>query len=85
MKYAEIKSGVICLLEKKQRLPQCDDIGAYRYLDAGHIDSLGIMNFILQLEDYFNLEISDDDMLSEQFQTVDGVVEIVLKKSLRLE
>jgi D-alanine--poly(phosphoribitol) ligase subunit 2 len=76
----EIKRFIIALLEKKQRLPECEDIGSYRYLDAGHIDSLGIMNFILQLEDKFEVEISDDDMLSELFQTVDGLTKIVLGK-----
>jgi acyl carrier protein len=80
MNYDEIKRGVMSLLEKKQRLPKSENIGAYRYLDAGHIDSLGVMNFILQLEDLFKVEISDDDMLSEQFQTVDGVVELILRK-----
>lgn len=76
----EIKSFILALLEKKQRLPNCDNIGSYRYLDLGHVDSLGVMNFILQLEDHFNIEITDDDMLSESFQTVDGLVGIILSK-----
>lgn len=77
---AEIKNFIVSLLEKKQRLPECENIGSYRYLDAGHIDSLGIMNFILKIEERFNCEIGDNDLLSDQFQTVDGVVDIVLRK-----
>lgn len=77
---AEIKKYIISLLEKKQRLPEGINVGAYRYIDVGHIDSLSIMNFILKLEEHFNIEISDDEMLSELFQTIDGLVEIVLRK-----
>ncbi|KZZ32955.1 MULTISPECIES: acyl carrier protein [unclassified Oleiphilus] len=80
MKRDEIKKYILSLLEKKQRLPKCDDIGAYRYLDVGHIDSLGVMNFIVQIEDEFNLEISDDEMMSESFQTVDGLVGMIVSK-----
>ena len=76
----EIESFIVALLEKKQRLPDSENIGTYRYLEVGHIDSLGVMNFILQLEDHFNLEISDDDMLSEDFQTIDGLVKLILSK-----
>ena len=80
MMHSDVVSFITSLLEKKQRLPKCNDIGAYRYLEAGHIDSLAVMRFVINLEDHFNIEISEDDMLSEHFQTVDGLADIILSK-----
>lgn len=80
MTQEEVKGFLVFLLEKKQRLPEDINVGSYRYLELGHIDSLSVMNFILNIEDQFNIEISDEDMLSELFQTVDGLVEIIMNK-----
>ena len=68
------------LLEKKQAIPSSVNLQDYRYIESGHIDSLGIMKFIIQIEDKFQIEISDDDMLSDSFQSVGGLVQIILGK-----
>ena len=39
-----------------------------------------MVKFIIQIEDEFKIEISDDDMLSDSFQSVGGLVEIIMAK-----
>lgn len=68
------------LLEKKQALPKEVALQDYCYIDCGHIDSLALMKFILDIEDKFQIEISDDDMLSDAFKTVGGLVDIIIGK-----
>jgi acyl carrier protein len=77
---AEVLKYIGLLLEKKQALPTHIQLQDYRYIEAGHIDSLGIMKFIIQIEDEFKIEINDDDMLSDLFQSVGGLVELILGK-----
>lgn len=78
---AVIQEFIGLLLEKKQALPLNIQLQDYRYIESGHIDSLGIMKFILEIEDKFKIEISDNDMLSDSFQSVGGLVEIIAAKT----
>ena len=74
---------IVSLLEKKQAIPKNLNVSDYRFMESGHIDSLGIMKFILQIEDKFKIEISDEDMVSQQFQTVGGLSELITNKLKR--
>ena len=76
----KVQEFIASLLEKKQAIPANVTIEGYRFIESGHVDSLGIMKFILQIEDEFSIEITDDDMLSELFQSVGGLTEIILAK-----
>jgi acyl carrier protein len=76
----EARDFIVYLLEKKQGIPKSQDVSNYRFMESGHIDSLGVMRFILQIEDKFGIEISDEDMVSQQFQTVGGLSELIAYK-----
>tara|TARA_R110001592_G_scaffold212546_1_gene464947 strand:- start:3833 stop:4084 length:252 start_codon:yes stop_codon:yes gene_type:complete len=76
----EVLEYIAFLLEKKQAIPSAVEREDYRYIESGHIDSLGLMKFIIQIEDEFKIEISDDDMLSDSFQSLGGLVEIIMAK-----
>lgn len=75
-----ITSYITSLLEKKQEIPKGADINSFRFMESGHIDSLGVMKFILQLEDKFGIDIGDEDMLSESFRTVGGLSKLITEK-----
>ena len=53
-----------------------------RYLDIGHIDSLKLMSFIVNLEKNFKIKISSKDTESENFRSVKGLITII-KKNVR--
>lgn len=78
----EVKDFIIKLLEKKRPISKDIDIDSLEYFKTGHVDSLGLMKFILEIEEKFNIEISEEDMMDESFGTVDGVVDIVSRKCL---
>ena len=75
-----IKQFIIEELEKKQTLPPNININEYRFLDEGHIDSLASMTFILRIEDEFNVELSQEEIVSEDFRTVGGLASIIKNK-----
>ena len=53
-----------------------------RYLDIGHIDSLKLMSFIVNLENNFKIKISSKDTESENFRSIKGLITII-KKNVR--
>ena len=51
----------------------------YRYLD-NHLDSFGIMQFIIAVEEEFGITLDPQDTESEEFRTIGGVIEIIKRK-----
>ena len=52
----------------------------YCYLDEGHVDSIGLIQFILEVEEIFDISLTSQDTKSDQFRTVMGLCQIVEKK-----
>jgi len=78
----EIYDEIVSLLEKRGPVQGNSDqeICNYRYLDAGHVDSLNIMQFILEIEESFDISLSAEDTQSDEFRTVGGVITLVERK-----
>ncbi len=73
------RSFVLGLLEKKSRLPKNFD-DASDFIKAGIVDSVGIIKFILELESRFDVEITDTDIESDGFRSVQGLVTMINRK-----
>lgn len=50
------------------------------YMDAGHVDSLHIIGFIIDVEDEFEIVLSSDETESDEFRTLGGLTAIVSRK-----
>jgi len=75
---SDVLKFIVKLISKKGNLP--DDIENFKYLDSGYIDSLGVMKFMMQLEDRFDIEFSDDEMMSEEFRTISSLTDMIVRK-----
>jgi D-alanine--poly(phosphoribitol) ligase subunit 2 len=75
----KIFSFIISLLEKHGPIPAetDDERMAYRYLEVAHIDSFGLNDFIMEIEDQFNIALSPEDNQSEDFRSVGGLVQLI--------
>jgi acyl carrier protein len=49
-------------------------------MEAGIVDSLGIFRLVSFLEDTFRVRISDDDIVPENFQSIDEIDRFVAAK-----
>ena len=49
------------------------------YLDSGVIDSLGIIELVVFLEETFSVQFSSDDMQSSDFRTIRGLMKLINK------
>lgn len=52
----------------------------YRYLDAGHIDSFGIINFIVAIEEKFGIALSPEETEADDFRSIKGLMKIIIRK-----
>lgn len=50
-------------------------------LDQGVIDSLGIMKLVIFMENKFNIKIDDEEIIPENFQSLDCMVDFINQKS----
>ncbi len=80
----DIKAFIIKLLEAKGTLPKNQDLDDYRYLDNGHIDSLSLIKFINNIELEYDIELNDDEIMSENFRTVSGLTSLLENKCNQL-
>ena len=51
-----------------------------RLLDSGLLDSLGILDVVGFLEESFGITLNDDELLPENFQTIDHLVAFAARK-----
>jgi acyl carrier protein len=77
-----IQKKIINLLERNDPIPgdMISDKMSYRYLDAGHIDSLSIINFIIELEEIFNITLTPEDTQSDDFRFISGLATMIDNK-----
>lgn len=52
---------ILRYIQKKYTIPEGTDVFSLNYIEQGYIDSLGLIKFIVDLEDEFNIEFTDDD------------------------
>ena len=54
--------------------------GSASLIEAGVIDSTGVLELVGYLEDSFGIRIRDDELLPENLDTIDNVVAFVTRK-----
>lgn len=70
---------IISLLEKHGSVPGENDNEkmAYRFLETGHIDSFGLNDFIMEIEDEFNIVLTPEDAQTEEFRSIGGLIGVI--------
>lgn len=64
------------LARKHSSLEDCS-----RLFDSGIIDSLGVMELIMFIEEAFQITVSDEDLLPENFETIASMSAFIQAKS----
>ena len=76
---ATIHSRILALLQRKGALPP-GFTDSTDYIDEGIVDSLAIIKFIVDLEQGFDIELTDEDIESPDFRTVAGLTALIAAK-----
>lgn len=76
----EIRQFIIKYISKKGKLHAGINFDEFNYIDTGYIDSMGILKFVVALEQEFDIQISDDDIMLPEFKTIGGLVCMIESK-----
>lgn len=73
----EVRPFILKRIQRKARLPAGADLARLDYIDAGYVDSIGIIKFVLEIEEAFDVAIGEDELTSPEFRTVEGVIALI--------
>ena len=75
-----IKKFVTDYIQREYTVADDVDIMTLNYIEAGYIDSMGLLQFIATLEDEFGITFSDEEMSSPDIKVVGSLVAMIEKK-----
>lgn len=75
-----IRNYVLSALQEKHSINDLIDLDNLNYVEEGYIDSFGIVQFVCNLEEQFNITFSDDEMMSDEFQVVGKLIHLIETK-----
>ena len=56
------------------------DVEKVRYLEEGWLDSFDLFDFLTYLEQEFNIEFQPEELQKDEFRTIGGVINFIVKK-----
>jgi acyl carrier protein len=73
------KTKVLQFLNSKGEIPGAteEEQLRYAYLENRLIDSMGIIEMVVEFESQFGIQFSPDHMSSQEFQTVGGLIALI--------
>lgn len=71
---------IIEALQKKHAIDKSVDLETLNYVEEGYVDSLGIIQFVSEIEDEFGIAFSDEELASPSFQIVGELIKLVESK-----
>ena len=74
-----VTNKIINLLEKRGPVKLGEDMD-FCYMDAGHVDSVSFIQFILELEEVFNVTFDPEETASEEFRTLKKLTTLINRK-----
>lgn len=75
-----VNSYIYSLIEKKSKIKDDSDRDQINYIEEGYIDSFGLIQFILDIEEKFSIEFSEEEMQSKEFRIVGELIKMVEDK-----
>lgn len=78
--HQQILEFVSSLIQRKGKLPEGCDVPAFDFIDSGYVDSLAMIKFVLEIEEKYDISLSEEDMLDPRFRTIGGLASIIESK-----
>ena len=76
----DILKYVLDIIQKKYSLEEGIDVESFNYVTSGFVDSMGLIQFIFEIEEKYDIEFTDDEIEDESFCTIGGLVDVISRK-----
>lgn len=74
------KEYILNALQREYTFKSGVDVDTIDFVEEGYLNSLAIIQFVVELEDEFNIEFSEDELNDPDFRVVGKLIELVEKK-----
>lgn len=75
-----VSDFILGALQKKYTIDKSINLATLNYVESGYVDSLGIIQFVCEIEEEFGVTFSDKELASSSFQIVGELIELIEKK-----
>lgn len=75
-----VKEYILELLQKNYTIDDDVDVDNLNFIEEGYVTSLGLIQFIIDLEEKFKIKFTDDELYSEDLKVVGKLVDLIEKK-----
>ena len=75
-----IKEFILEHIQNEYDLPEGVDTDSFNYVENGYIDSVGMVSFVMELEDEFGISFDDAELTDLRFQVIGSLAELIEKK-----
>ena len=82
MNKKSITKYILSVIGKKRKIPNDikNNYSKFNFVDTGFIDSFEIFVLISKIENKYKIKFSENEISSQKFKTVDGLVKMILSK-----
>lgn len=75
-----VKDFIINFIERDYSLPEDLDLMNLNYAESGYVDSISMIQFIVEIEEEFNITFSNDELNDPDIKIVGKLIELVNSK-----
>jgi acyl carrier protein len=83
MKYKKIYEYICSNLENFHSINTLEEIEILKlnFIEEGFIDSYSLIHLISDIESQFKIQFNPEDLESEEFKTIGGLINIIMKRT----
>lgn len=75
----KVKEYIVGYLQREYTI-ETEDIMSLNFVETGYVDSIGMLSFILSIEDEFGVSFTDEEMADANLKITGKLIDIVSKK-----
>lgn len=76
----EPRKYVLDVLQREYSFKEGVNIDEIDFVAEGYMDSIGLLQFIVELEDEFGISFTDDELASKEFRIVGKLINMIEDK-----
>ena len=76
----DVKNFVVEYLEREYDLPEDIDFATFNYIESGYVDSMGFIQFVMMLEDEYDIMFTDEELSDKTYQIIGNFIRLIESK-----
>ena len=73
----DVREFVLEKLQEEYKFKSGADVDAINYIEEGYVTSIGLFKFVVSIEEAYDIDFSDDEIMSHKFATVGGLIRMI--------